>query len=73
MRRRIAIVAVVVALALLALPAAAQAWCNGPNGADGFGTHDWILQEAEHLAQSKGAGWVDLKGRCGAGSDASPG
>ena len=61
MRRRISIVAVVVALALLALPAVAQAWCNGPSGADGFGTHDWILQEAERLAASKGAGWVDLK------------
>jgi hypothetical protein len=61
MRRRIAIVVAVVALALLALPAVAQAWCNGPNGADGFGTHDWILQEANRLAASKGAGWVDLK------------
>jgi hypothetical protein len=61
MRRRLTIIAVAAALALLALPAAAQAWCNGPSGADGFGTHDWILQEAERLAASKGAGWVDLK------------
>ncbi len=61
MRRRVTIVAIVVALVLLALPAVAQAWCNGPGGADGFGTHDWILQEANRLAASKGAGWVNLK------------
>jgi hypothetical protein len=61
MRRRVMIVVVAVALALLALPAVAQAWCNGPSGADGFGTHDWILQEANRLAAGKGAGWVDLK------------
>ena len=61
MRNRITIVFVAAALALLALPAVAQAWCNGPSGADGFGTHDWILQEAERLAAGKGAGWVDLK------------
>lgn len=61
MRRRIIVLATVVVLALLALPAAAQAWCNGPNSANGFGTHDWILQEAERLAAAKGAGWVNLK------------
>lgn len=61
MRTRIATVAVILVLALLALPATAQAWCNGPHGANGFGTHDWILQEAERLAAHKGAGWVDLK------------
>jgi hypothetical protein len=60
-RRRFTVVAVAVALALLALPAVARAWCNGPSGADGFGTHDWILQEAECLAAGEGAGWVDLK------------
>jgi hypothetical protein len=60
-RNRFAIVVAAVALALLALPAVAQAWCNGPSGADGFGTHDWILQEAERLAAGKGAGWVDLE------------
>jgi hypothetical protein len=61
MRSKVVAVIVVAVLALLAAPAVSRAWCNGPYGADGFGTHDWVLQEAERLAAGKGAGWVDLK------------
>ena len=52
--------AVVLLGLLLALPASALAWANGPNYGNGFGTHDWILSQAERLAASKGAGWVRL-------------
>lgn len=45
----------------LVLPGSARAWCNGPQGANGFGTHDWILQEAARLASRRGYGWVSLK------------
>jgi len=49
-----------VTLILLALPVAALAWSNGPSGADGFGTHDWVLKEANRLAATKSADWVRL-------------
>jgi hypothetical protein len=47
-------------LAVLLLPGAALGWANGVDGPNGFGTHDWILQEAARLAARDGAGWVDL-------------
>jgi hypothetical protein len=61
MRIRLAIISVLAALSFLILPAAALGWANGPNGGNGFGTHDWILAQADRLAASKGAGWVNLK------------
>lgn len=60
MRYRLAILACLSALVLLALPAGALAWSNGPSGANGFGTHDWVLKEADRLAAKKSAGWVRL-------------
>jgi hypothetical protein len=45
----------------LAFPTQAPAWSNGPSGANGFGTHDWVLQEAARVAARNGAGWVRLK------------
>jgi hypothetical protein len=49
---------VVAGTAALACVPCAQAWCNGPSGANGFGTHDWILKEAARLAARRGAGWL---------------
>lgn len=50
---------VVVALcAVAALPAAAHAWSNG---GDGFGTHDWVLFEANRLAEKRGYHWLRLR------------
>ena len=60
MRVRIVITVVVAALVLLTLPGAALAWSNGPSGANGFGTHDWVLKEADRLAATQNAGWVRL-------------
>ena len=34
----------------LLLPADAQAWSNGTNGPNTFGTHDWIVREGVRLA-----------------------
>jgi hypothetical protein len=48
------------AFVLLALPTSVLAWSNGPTGANGFGTHDWVLKEANRLAAKKSAGWVRL-------------
>ena len=45
---------------LVALPAAAFGWSNGPGGPNTFGTHDWVLKEANRLAAKKHAGWVRL-------------
>lgn len=45
----------------LALPATAAAWSNGGDGGDGFGTHDWILYEANRLAQKRGVHWLRLR------------
>lgn len=51
--------AVTVVVAVLATTAApAFGWSN--NG-DGFGTHDWVLFEANRLAALRGHGWVDMK------------
>jgi hypothetical protein len=61
MRSRSLIVTLVVCVAVLLLPAVASAWSNGGDYGDGFGTHDWVLQEANRLAAKQGAGWVALK------------
>lgn len=61
MRPRLLIAGLVAVLATLLLPAAAAAWSNGDDGGDGFGTHDWVLQEARRVAATRGAGWLVLK------------
>ncbi len=44
----------------LAMPARAWAWANGPDHGNGFGTHDWILDEGLTIAGTRGGGgWVD--------------
>ena len=60
MRSRLVIVTLTACLMALLLPPAAQAWCNGGDYGNGFGTHDWVLQEANRLAATQGAGWVKL-------------
>ena len=57
---RLACVLVMVFVAALAAAGSVEAWSNGPNQGDGFGTHDWILLEAADLAGTQGAGWVNL-------------
>jgi len=62
MRSRSTFIAVLGCLAaLLVLPSAALAWSNGDDGGNGFGTHDWVLQEANRLAAKHNAGWVKLR------------
>jgi hypothetical protein len=61
MRSRLLIVTLLVCLFALLLPAAAAAWSNGDDHGNGFGTHDWVLQEANRLAARQSAGWVSLK------------
>ena len=60
MRSRLVIAICLLAVTLLALPAVALAWSNGPRSANGFGTHDWVLREANRLAAKKNANWVRL-------------
>ena len=55
--RRIAGVAL--AVALVAMPSAAHAWSNGHDHGNGFGTHDWVLYQANGIAKTAGAGWLD--------------
>lgn len=47
-------------LVFLAVPARALAWCNGPYNGNGYGSHDWILDEARRLA-GPGGKWVVRK------------
>jgi hypothetical protein len=48
------------ALSMLASPASAFAWGNGPGrSGNTFGTHDWILTEANRMAATQGATWVN--------------
>ena len=60
MRSRLVTTILIACILSLLLPAAALAWSNGPSGANGFGTHDWVLKEANRLAAKKGADWVRL-------------
>lgn len=59
--RRTLTTAVVLALVLSGIPGTAAAWCNGPtkNGqvGAGYGSHDWILDQAIKQAGPAGA-WV---------------
>lgn len=58
----VAILIGVLALTALVLsPTAALAWSNGPAGMQSFGTHDWVMKEADDLARSKGFSWLNLK------------
>jgi hypothetical protein len=47
-------------LALVVHVPAASAWGNGSNGGNGYGTHDWVLDEAIRLAGSEGS-WVHVQ------------
>jgi hypothetical protein len=46
------------ALILLLVPAVAG-WSNGTSGGDSFGTHDWVLYEANRIAVADGVQWLD--------------
>jgi len=51
--------ALLTALVLILAPATqALGWSNG--GISGYGTHDWLLTEADALAGVDGAGWLNL-------------
>ena len=45
-------------LVFVAAVPSALAWDNGPSGGNGYGTHDWILDQAIRLA-GPDASWVD--------------
>jgi hypothetical protein len=44
----------------LATAGAAAAWSNGDDGGNGFGTHDWVLYEADRIAEARGYHWLRL-------------
>ncbi|HVM34546.1 MAG TPA: hypothetical protein VM784_04320 [Actinomycetota bacterium] len=52
------VAAVLVAGVVVAGPA--MAWANGPDGPNGFGTHDWILKRAIRAA-GEDAAWVRVR------------
>ena len=60
---RLAAVALILGAALstaLLTPHVALAWANGGDYGNGFGTHDWVLHEADRLAASRGYDWLRL-------------
>lgn len=57
---RIAVAFTTLLVLAAALPSTALAWANGPSGPDGFGTHDWVLHQANKHAASAGADWLDF-------------
>lgn len=59
--RRLGLVLALACFLSLTVTGAASGWSNGPSGANSFGTHDWVLQEANRLAASKNCGWVKLR------------
>ena len=58
--RRLALFVTAFLIAFIVAAPAAMAWSNGGDDGDGFGTHDWVLQEAIRLAGPDGA-WVDAE------------
>lgn len=48
------------AVLVFAAPSTALAWGNGPQGGAGFGTHDWIVANANRFAVSQGTRWLDV-------------
>ena len=49
-----------IALTVFSAPAQAFAWGNGRSrSGNGFGTHDWVLTEANRMAATQGATWVN--------------
>jgi hypothetical protein len=56
--RRVIIIVTLATLALLAAPPAVQAWANGDHYGNGFGTHDWVLYEANRMAEARGCHWL---------------
>ena len=56
-RARIAIVGAIVVLVVLGSATPALAWSNGGLGGNGFGTHDWVIDEAARLAGNPK--WLD--------------
>jgi hypothetical protein len=59
MIRRCVLFAMVFALTVCVAVPSAFAWGNGNNNGDGYGTHDWILDQAIRLAGSDGT-WIDV-------------
>ena len=60
MRIRFVILLGLAAVVALVFAASGATWSNGGDRGNGFGTHDWVLKEANDLAASQGATWVDL-------------
>ncbi|MBN2846885.1 MAG: hypothetical protein JXP72_00330, partial [Coriobacteriia bacterium] len=56
MRRHLLIPAALALTLTLLIPTTALAWSNGPDDGAGYGTHDWVLDEALDLVS---APWVD--------------
>lgn len=48
-------------LAIAGSVAPVAAWANGPNSGNGYGTHDWILDQAFRLLDKRGfdTSWID--------------
>jgi hypothetical protein len=59
-RRRITVIIATLVATFAGTASQAYAWTNGPDAGNGFGTHDWVLNEAQRLAAARGATWVDL-------------
>jgi hypothetical protein len=57
-RHRMGLLLALLLVRALSSPTVADAWSNGPGG-DGFGTHDWVLDEANRYAVSQGYTWLD--------------
>jgi hypothetical protein len=58
MKPNVRLVLVILFAMLLHSPACAFGWANGPDGADSFGTHDWIMYQAIVLSK---ATWIDTQ------------
>ena len=56
----LAVALILSTVAGLAAPARASAWANGADHGNGYGTHDWILDEGLTIAAGRGGGaWAD--------------
>lgn len=58
---RLAVATLATLLAFAGSVAPVAAWANGPNAGNGYGTHDWVLDQAFRLLGKRGIdmSWVD--------------
>ena len=58
--RRLSLLLLILLAMLVSSAAPALGWANGSDGGDGYGTHDWVIHEANRLSVLQGCEWANM-------------